>query len=179
MSEQDAQESSREGASEADAVTYAEGYDDPNANVVILALAAKTSLRVHDYYLKASSPFFLDLLGADTEGGPVPLEGSSDCWRFILDQVIRQTTCSIANIELYAPQNAKDGYWQYLWSMIELRNLTERYMFASVSEYLHSEIMDCFKDNPPLVFAYACGLTPSDGNMAKAALSASRDRMPG
>lgn len=54
MSEQDAQESSRDGASEADVVTYAEGYDDPNANVVILALAAKTSLRVHDYYLKAS-----------------------------------------------------------------------------------------------------------------------------
>lgn len=39
--------------------------------------------------------------------------------------------------------------------------------------------MDCIKDNPPLVFAYACGLTPPDGNMAKAALSAFRGRMPG
>jgi hypothetical protein len=54
MSEQDAQEHSHEGASEVQTVTYAEGYDDPKANVVILALADKKSLRVHDYYLKAS-----------------------------------------------------------------------------------------------------------------------------
>jgi hypothetical protein len=118
-------------------------------------------------------------LEAGTDGGPVPLEGPSDFWRFILDQVIRKTTCPIETVELYAPEDVKRNYWEYLWSMMELRNLTERYMFASVSDYLHSEIIDCVKHNPPQVFLYACGLTPPDGNMAKAALNAFRDRMPG
>jgi hypothetical protein len=52
-------------------------------------------------------------------------------------------------------------------------------MFEGVSEYLHHQIMTRVKANPPLVFAYACGLSPPDATMAKAALHRFRDRMPG
>jgi hypothetical protein len=54
LSDQDPLEIISYGAREIEPVTYAEGYDDPNANVVILAKEDQKSLRVHDYYLKAS-----------------------------------------------------------------------------------------------------------------------------
>jgi hypothetical protein len=34
-------------------VRYVEGFDDPSANVVLMA-SDKVALRVHDYYLKAA-----------------------------------------------------------------------------------------------------------------------------
>jgi hypothetical protein len=126
------------------------------------------------------SEFFRGMLEAGTRGGVVPLDATSLQLKFLMDRVTggNSSLDTLKAIASKAPVSVIGNSWQALYSLMELDNIANKYLFPQVSQYIHLSIAAYAGQNPPAALLHACRSSPVNGAIATAALKAFRDEMP-
>ncbi|KAJ9103614.1 hypothetical protein QFC20_004770 [Naganishia adeliensis] len=160
---------------------FLEGYDEPSANVVLVG-SDGVGLKVHDCYLKAASPFFLEMLEAGTKGGPVPLQADSLQLGFIMDRVCGKVPRwdTLKALAMTAPRPVILDGRHAIWALSKLDEIAKKYLLIGMSEYVQQLIINYAGQNPPppAVLLHACQSSPIHGRMASAASEAFQNEMP-
>ncbi|KAJ9117771.1 hypothetical protein QFC20_000049 [Naganishia adeliensis] len=126
---------------------YHKDFNDPQANVVVES-ADEVSFRVHDFYLKTSSPVFRDILGmsANLQDKYLPLpEPSQD--------LVRLLKVLTGNMDFtFDFQNCRSLY-----------KLCQKYdIVGGCREWVSSAVGRCAPLDPFECFAFACENEPVD-----------------
>ncbi|KAJ9106426.1 hypothetical protein QFC21_001572 [Naganishia friedmannii] len=130
-------------------------YNDPLADVVLMSTDG-IGFRIHDYYLKAASPVFRDMLSLPTRVGPIQLPETSEAIRVVLDETTNIITT---------------GTRPSFHVMTEALQLAKRLDMKGPTVQIQERFRH-YQNDVMRLFAWACQQDPVDRFLARTALSA-------